>query len=44
MPQESTTTVHELAECYKKIDNEIEEANQDKHNILIVGDFNCTIC
>ena len=44
MPQESRTTVQELAECYEKIHIEIEKENQDKHHILIVGDFKCKIC
>ena len=43
MPQESRATVQELAECYKKIENDIEKANQDKQHILVVGDFNCKI-
>ena len=43
MPQESRTTVQELEECNKKIENEIEKANQDKQHILVVGDFNCKI-
>ena len=43
VPQESRTTVQELAECHTKIENEIEKANQDKQHILVVGDFNCKI-
>ena len=34
MPQESRTTVQELAEYHKKI---------DKHHIIVVGNFNCKI-
>ena len=43
MPQESRKTVQELAECHKKIVNEMEKASQDKHHIVIVGYFNCKI-
>ena len=43
MPQESRTTVQELAEYNKKIENEIEEASQNKQHILIIGDFNCKV-
>ena len=44
MPQESRTTGQELTECYKKIENEIEKANQDKQYIIVVGDFSYKIC
>ena len=44
MPQESRTTVQESSEFYKKIANEIEKANQDKHHISVVADFNCKVC
>ena len=43
MPQESRTTVQELADCYRKMENEIEKANQEEQHIIIVGDLNCRI-
>ena len=42
-PQESTTKVRELKIMYKNIENQIEESEKDGSNLIIVGDFNCTI-
>ena len=42
-PQENATANKELKKMYQEIKDQLEQAKQQCHNILILGDFNAKI-
>ena len=42
-PQENQTTVEEINDMYKYIEDEISRAKMENHVLILGGDFNCKI-